>query len=151
MNLTRRELLRLAIAAGAVKALPVFTGCGDDGEGGSRLPEYHFEGEPGPATLFSHAVASGDPLEDAVVLWTRLSPDRPGPFDVFWEIARDEAFLRRIGAGWTTTAADRDFTVKLDAMGLEPGTTYYYRFRALGRTSPLGRTRTAPVGMAFKA
>ncbi|MEW6269814.1 MAG: alkaline phosphatase D family protein [Thermodesulfobacteriota bacterium] len=145
-RLTRREVLRLAALLGISPVAAQLAGC-SDATGG--LPDYSFDGEPGPETLFSHGVASGDPLPDAVVLWTRLSPDDAGePLEVFWEVARDEAFADRVGAGWTTTDAERDFTVKLDAADLEPASTYWYRFRALGRTSPVGRTRTAPSGAA---
>jgi alkaline phosphatase D len=34
--------------------------------------------------------------------------------------------------------------VHVDARGLLPGREYFYRFRALGELSPVGRTRTAP-------
>jgi alkaline phosphatase D len=140
---TRREVLRLAALLGITPVAAKLAACSDAAGG---LPEYRFDGEPGPATLFSHGVASGDPLADAVVLWTRLTPDGGGPLDVFWEVARDDAFADRVGAGWTTTDAERDFTVKLDATRLAAASTYFYRFRALGRSSPIGRTRTAPIG-----
>lgn len=143
-RLTRRELLRLAALLGVTPVAAQLAACG--GSGGSDLPEYRFDGEPGPEGLFSHGVASGDPLPDAVILWTRLSPTGTDALEVFWEVARDRDFADRVGAGWAKTGAERDFTVKLDASGLEPGTTYYYRFRALGRSSTVGRTRTAPVG-----
>lgn len=142
---TRREILRLSAALGIAPVLPSLAGCGDSETDGT-LPEYDFDGTPGPEGLFSHGVASGDPLPEAVVLWTRVRPDAPGPVEVFWEVARDAGFEQRVGAGWVGTSADRDFTVKLDAVGLQPGTTYYYRFRSLGRDSVIGRTRTAPVG-----
>lgn len=144
-GLSRREVLRLAALLGVFPVAAQLAACGGSSSG-SSLPEYEFEGEPGPETLFSHGVASGDPLPDAVVLWTRLSPADAAAVDVFWEIARDQGFSDRVGAGWTTTDGERDFTVKLDAAGLTPGATYYYRFRALGRTSLIGTTRTAPDG-----
>jgi len=104
---------------------------------------------PAAYTAFQHGVASGDPLPDAVILWTRVTP-RPGapaaPVEVTWELARDAAFMMRAGGGMVTTSADRDYTVKLDATGLTAGTTYFYRFRAGDFVSPIGRTRTAPSG-----
>lgn len=142
-RMTRREVLRLAAALGIAPVAAQLAACGDAGD---RLPQYEYDGEPGPDGLFAHGVASGDPLPDAVVLWTRTSPTDAGPLDVFWEVARDEGFADRVGAGWITTDAERDFTVKIDAAGLAPATTYFYRFRSLGRTSRLGRTRTAPSG-----
>ncbi|MGM0576509.1 MAG: alkaline phosphatase D family protein [Myxococcota bacterium] len=123
------------------------------------LPEYEYDGEPGPEYLFEHGVASGDPLPTAVILWTRVSagasaedpsspdaPEAPDSVDVFWEVALDPDFEDRVAADWTTAAAERDHTAKVDAGGLSPDTSYFYRFRALGRTSPVARTRTAPRG-----
>ncbi|MDB4937322.1 MAG: Phosphodiesterase/alkaline phosphatase, partial [Labilithrix sp.] len=139
MRLTRRKLLKAASAAAIAAALPAIPGCAREE---SALPT-------GP---FRHGVASGDPLPDAVILWTRLTQDpatdpAPAPtgtVQVTWEIAKDATFASIARSGAATADADRDFTVKVDATGLEPGTTYYYRFRALGETSPIGRTKTAP-------
>jgi len=111
---------------------------GDDG-----LPDYEYDGEPGPETLFSHGVASGDPLLDAVILWSRVTGAPEGEVEAFFEVALDPEFTQRVAADYVMTGPERDYTIKLDATGLQPGTTYYYRFFALGRTSPIGRTRTA--------
>ena len=95
--------------------------------------------------VFLHGVASGDPLADRVILWTRVSGStaaaRP---EVRWELARDREFRQLAASGRITTDAARDFTVKVDAQGLRPGTTYYYRFSANGERSQTGRTRTLP-------
>lgn len=151
MGYTRREILKIA-AATPVLGLVTQLGCGDGGDGngasGDGFPTYEYTGEPGPEDLFQHGVASGDPLGTAVILWTRVTPVSSEPVEVFWEMAHDEDFQDRVGAGWVTASTDRDFTVKLDAESLEPGTSYYYRFRALGRSSLLGRTRTAPAASA---
>jgi alkaline phosphatase D len=128
--------------------VPGAIGCSGDDEGakGDGLPTYSYDGTPGPETLFSHGVASGDPLPNAIILWTRVSPQSEAAIEVWWEIARDLGFEKRVQVGTFTTDAERDFTVKLDVTGLEAGATYYYRFFALGRESPMGRTKTAPVG-----
>ena len=96
--------------------------------------------------VFLHGVASGDPLARAVILWTRVTPPA-GRRDVpvTFEIARDERFTRIVGRGMQMASAARDFTVKVDAMGLEPGATYFYRFSADGEASPIGTTRTLPM------
>ncbi|MCB9730127.1 MAG: alkaline phosphatase D family protein [Deltaproteobacteria bacterium] len=143
MPLSRREFLERLAALGALAAAPHLVACDD---GGSALPVYTYDGEPGPADLFVHGVASGDPLPDGVVLWTRVSPTEQGPVDVFWEVATDAGFAHRVGAGWVQADEQGDYTVKLDATGLQPGTDYHYRFQALGRVSRVGRTRTAPEG-----
>ena len=113
----------------------------DDG-----LPRYEWEGDPGPESLFSHGVASGDPLTDAVILWTRITTDAMDPVEAFFEVALDPEFQVRVAADDIDTDPARDQTIKLDVQNLSPGTTYYYRFYAQGRVSPIGRTRTAPAG-----
>ena len=138
-GVTRRELLRGAQALGvATLAGGPLAGCGSD----EVL---------GPTDLFQHGVASGDPLPDGVILWTRVSPTSGGSVEVTWEVAGDPSFEPVLASGTATTSAERDFTVKADARGLEAGRTYYYRFRAQMKTSPVGRTRTAPAGAVARA
>ena len=102
---------------------------------------------------FTLGVASGDPLPDAVVLWTRLAPrayepgnglPEEGAVRVEWEIARDERFARVARRGTATAHAEFNYTVHVDAKGLDPDRVYWYRFRAGKWTSTVGRTRTAP-------
>ncbi|MBZ5735006.1 alkaline phosphatase D family protein [Nocardioides sp. TRM66260-LWL] len=108
---------------------------------------------PAAHRVFQHGVASGDPLPGAVVLWTRVTPTRgatPGSgvgprTTVAWEVATDAGFRRIVRSGSVVTTAARDHTVKLDATGLKPATWYFYRFKAAGQTSRVGRTRTAPA------
>ena len=121
---------------------------------GPELPTYEHEGPLGPETLFQHGVASGDPLPDRVILWTRCTSGGSAAVPVFWELATDPAFASRVAADWTEATEAADFTVKVDATGLSPG-RYYYRFQALGRTSTVGQTRlpvapdTAPGSVRF--
>lgn len=95
--------------------------------------------------VFRHGVASGDPLADSVILWTRITAPAAATPEVAWEVAADAAFRRIVLRGAAQTGAERDFSVKIDANGLRPATTYYYRFLALGERSPIGRTKTLPV------
>ena len=97
-------------------------------------------------TVFRHGVASGDPLADRVMLWTRVTTARADGADVSWSVATDPAMSRIVARGEGRTGASRDFTVKVDVAGLSPGTTYYYRFEAERSRSPVGRTRTLPRG-----
>ncbi|MBI2188583.1 MAG: alkaline phosphatase D family protein [Acidobacteria bacterium] len=98
------------------------------------------------AGLFRHGVASGDPLTDRVILWTRVTPlDTRAAVDVEWRIATDPVLTQVIARGTARTTADRDFTVKVDAGGLRPGRPYYYAFDADGERSPIGRTKTLPA------
>ncbi len=98
--------------------------------------------------VFRHGVASGDPLSDAVILWTRVSAPVGATPNVAWELATDSAFKQIVIRGTATTGEWRDCTVKVDATGLRAATTYYYRFRALGEQSPIGRTKTLPASNA---
>ncbi|MCT1516819.1 alkaline phosphatase D family protein [Dietzia cercidiphylli] len=109
--------------------------------------------------VFRHGVASGDPMPDRVILWTRVTPapdavpgsGRGAPVAVSWEISLDPGFSQVVRSGSVVTDAGRDHTVKFDCTGLAPDRWYHYRFRALGQTSPTGRTRTAPAHGALPA
>ncbi len=132
---------------------PLLSACGErdetqivvrDGAGlvTSPWPLPSAEGSP-----FSHGVASGDPSADAVILWTRLTPEGDGrASEVEWRVATDAAMRDVILAGVASANGAADFTVHVDASGLSSDTTYYYQFRARDRTSPVGRTKTLPSG-----
>ena len=95
---------------------------------------------------FDHGVASGDPLADRVILWTRVTPANARPAVVVqYLVATDPALTQIVLRGTTKTHPGRDYTVKVDALGLQPGTTYYYRFSCEGVDSPVGRTKTLPT------
>lgn len=98
---------------------------------------------------FYHGVASGDPLTDRVIIWTRLTPDTGfvGPAAVDWRVALDTGMTQVVQAGSFTTDQNLDYTVKVDVTGLQPNTYYYYEFTHGQRHSIRGRTKTAPVGM----
>jgi len=95
---------------------------------------------------FAHGVASGDPGQDRVVIWTRVSPDLEGPAPVRWIVARNETLSDVVRTGVIETNASRDYTVKVDVMGLRPGAPYYYGFLIGDQASPVGRARTLARG-----
>jgi alkaline phosphatase D len=136
----RRTFLRLGLGGAALVATQPILG---------RDPALA-QPAPGP---FGHGVASGDPLPDGVVIWTRITPSvdaTPGsglgaPTAVTWAVATDEAFTEVVATGSVTTDPASDHTVKVDVDGLAAATEHHYRFTALGATSPVGRTRTAPA------
>jgi alkaline phosphatase D len=132
---TRRHLVRGALAAGALAGLPL-AGCGSDDDA------------PQVAVVFSHGVASGDPLSDRVILWTRvLAQDSADVRDVpvSWEVASDAAFASIVATGSASARASSDFCVKVDATGLQAGVRYWYRFKAYAATSTVGRAKTLPT------
>jgi alkaline phosphatase D len=101
--------------------------------------------EIGPS-VFQHGVASGDPLTDRVIIWTRLTPGASvRQTSVTWIVATDPALTRVIKRGRFNTNAARDYTVKVDVTGLRSGQTYYYGFKVGAEASPIGRTLTAPA------
>jgi alkaline phosphatase D len=140
MSLSRRSFLYYT---GPLAVLPMLPR-----ECSGLTDSYVNDGSP-----FAHGVASGDPLEGRVVLWTRVSGDEHAPKSVIvaWWVAKDPDFAHVVASGAVITDEGVDFTVKVDADGLKAGTTYYYRFRALGHDSEIGRARTAPKGNLARA
>ena len=95
---------------------------------------------------FNHGVASGDPKHDRVIIWTRVSPENPGPVPVRWIVARNRELTDVVKTGVIETTEARDYTVKADVTGLREGAPYFYGFRAGSAQSAVGKTRTLPRG-----
>ncbi|HET8993972.1 MAG TPA: alkaline phosphatase D family protein [Rhodococcus sp. (in: high G+C Gram-positive bacteria)] len=135
-RLSRRTFLRSGVGAAGAAALAA------TGSAASASP-----------SVFRHGVASGDPLPDAVILWTRVTPSpeaTPGSglgpeTTVRWELSRNTNFESIDATGTVTASAASDHTVKIDATGLAAATEYHYRFVVGDVVSPTGRTRTAPA------
>ncbi|WP_433548089.1 alkaline phosphatase D family protein [Streptomyces sp. CA-294286] len=141
---SRRTALR---AVAATAAVPVLVG-------GAAAPAVAVaSGATAQASAFLHGVASGDPLPDGVLLWTRVTPvpeavpgSGLGPDTaVGWEVAEDRDFARVVARGTTTASAASDHTVKVDVRGLRPENAYWFRFSCGDVRSPAGRTRTTPA------
>jgi alkaline phosphatase D len=135
-NPYRRQFLgQIALAAVAAGTGLGLGGCDDD-----------------EVVAFLHGVASGDPMADRVILWTRVTPAADGHrYVIAWEIAVDAEFKTLVGKGAFNTGAERDYTVKVDATGLQPASNYYFRFKHGGRVSSVGQTRTLPTGAVGQA
>jgi alkaline phosphatase D len=142
---SRRAILKGAAIGAAFAVVPF------------RLFDVAAAEAPARKGIFGYGVASGDPLAHAIVLWTRATPPSrhgqqvatPGsglgkPLEVEWELAADARFHHVVRHGTVWTNANSDHTVKVDVHGLSPYTRYWYRFRARGETSVVGRTQTAP-------
>ena len=98
-------------------------------------------------TGFTHNVASGEPGPSSMLLWTRFVPAKGGPVKVRAEVSDSAAFTKIVGGGQMVTGPWRDHTVKITVDGLTPGTRYFYRFIGPdGTISPVGRTKTLPLG-----
>ncbi|HXV85575.1 MAG TPA: alkaline phosphatase D family protein [Gemmatimonadales bacterium] len=105
---------------------------------------------------FSLGVASGDPHDRGVVLWTRLAPDPlrgggmpPETVEVNWWVSADDRFQRIVRQGTAVATPELGHSVHVEVDGLEPDRWYWYRFQAGGDVSPTGRTRTTPPDTAL--
>jgi alkaline phosphatase D len=152
IGLSHREFLRrVALSSGAFATVPFLHGCGASAAA-VAVPEPELPPpaqEPGPfPNPFLHGVASGDPLPDRVIFWTRVTvPVGAAGIPVRLQVYRDPQLSERVATATAQATAERDYTVKIDQDGLAPATTYYYQFEARGHRSVVGRTRTAPAGM----
>ncbi len=99
---------------------------------------------PATSPVFRHGVASGDPMADSIVLWTRITTAAPRQ-TVSWELATDARFETIVASGDAVADAAADHTVKVIPDALQPGAIYYYRFITGDEKSPIGRTRTLPT------
>ncbi|MGZ5801396.1 MAG: alkaline phosphatase D family protein, partial [Burkholderiaceae bacterium] len=137
-RLKRRRFLRQACSSTLLATAGIgITGCRSTGANWN---------EPVTAS-FLHGVASGDPLTDRIILWTRVTPHDPDEdrdVIVHWQIALDKNMQNIVVMGDITTGPDHDYTVKVDAAGLQAGKIYFYRFSAGTAHSPIGRTKTLP-------
>ena len=130
MKLDRRQILKgLGLGVGALSVRSVAA-------------------DSGSVSGFTHGVASGDPLADRVIIWSRYVPatgsDRVD--NIIWQVAYDRSFGDIAASGVTKTSAERDFTIKVDATGLKPGRRFFYRFVVNGQRSDIGSTKTLPKG-----
>lgn len=136
-GLSRRRFL--AHAGLGAAALPMLTACNNSSTSSISAP-------PGEGSaLFKHGIASGDPLSDRIMFWTRIS-GIVADLNVDLTLYADPGLSQAVTSATAVATAARDFTVKLDVTGLRPATTYYYQFTASGEKSAIGRTRTAPAG-----
>ncbi len=138
-NISRRDLIRFsALGMSGVVVSTGLMGCGGDDDDAIDVS-------------FTHGVASGDPQPDRVILWTRVVPERRDLHEtlaVQFEVATDEAFSSVTHSGNAMVSVANDYTLKVDAQNLSPNQEYFYRFRAYGVESPVGKTKTLPAAEA---
>jgi len=132
LSWTRRQAVSVTLAAGSAGLL----GSCDD-QSTASIP-----------VSFDHGVASGDPLQDRVILWTRAQPqdEKVTEFAVEWQVSRDPEFKDVVVAGTAVAISANNFAVKVDATDLTAGTSYFYRFNVGDQVSQTGRTKTLPAG-----
>ena len=134
-KMNRRELIQKTLAGFGALSLPIsLTACGDDADSNTQ---------PNTQVQFLHGVASGDPLQTQVIIWTRVTPsDSSARLEVQWEVAKDADFKHITATGKVLTTAAQDFTVKVDVTGLAAGQVYFYRFKSASTYSITGQTKT---------
>ncbi|MEH6451392.1 MAG: PhoD-like phosphatase N-terminal domain-containing protein, partial [Oleispira sp.] len=133
-----------AAGAGAVAVPMALTGCGADDDNDSTTAS-----DSNLVVAFGHGVASGDPLSDRVILWTRVTHTEATAqtVPVDWKVATDAAMTTVVASGSLQTTAAVDYTVKIDVDGLSANTVYYYQFTGpLDVKTVVGQTKTLPVG-----
>lgn len=134
-KMNRRELIQKTLAGFGALSLPIsLTACGDDTDSNTQS---------NTQVQFLHGVASGDPLQTQVIIWTRVTPsDSSARLEVLWEVAKDADFKQIAATGKVLTTAAQDFTVKVDVTGLAAGQVYFYRFKSASKYSITGQTKT---------
>ena len=135
MSLSRRDFIKV-VSSGAVAT--TLTACGSDDK--NTVTDASFE----------HGVASGDPTQTQVIIWTRVTTEA-SYVDVSWQVSAMEDFSSIEQSGTFATDTSRDFTVKVDVQNLNPNTQYYYRFMVGEASSIVGITQTLPEGSVDKA
>ncbi|PQJ45904.1 alkaline phosphatase [Vibrio campbellii] len=135
MSLSRRDFIK-TVSSGAVAT--TLTACGSDDKNTVT------------AASFEHGVASGDPTQTQVIIWTRVTTEA-SYVDVSWQVSATEDFSSIEQSGTFATDTSRDFTVKVDVQNLNPNTQYYYRFMVGEASSIVGITQTLPEGSVDKA
>ncbi|MEJ8810742.1 alkaline phosphatase D family protein [Variovorax ureilyticus] len=149
---SRRSFIRNAILYAMFAGTGVsMYACGGGGGGGGGAVFGTGSGgsassPPETTPIFAQGVGSGDPLSDRVILWTRITLASPGAVNLRWEVASDPNFGAIVARGTMGTGPEQDYTVKVDATGLQPASVYYYRFYLGSEPSPAGRTKTLPTG-----
>ena len=133
MSLSRRDFIKV-VSSGAVAT--TLTACGSD------------DNNTANAASFEHGVASGDPTQTQVIIWTRVTT-QASYVDVSWQVSATEDFSSIEQSGTFTTDTSRDFTVKVDVQNLNPSSQYYYRFMVGENTSIVGMTQTLPEGSSI--
>ncbi|MEM9102324.1 MAG: alkaline phosphatase D family protein [Pseudomonadota bacterium] len=137
MKLSRRDFIQASLASlSTIVVSSGLSGCSlnDDDDA-----------DPSVVVSFNHGVASGDPLKDSVILWTRVTPEQDANIMVSWEV-HDMSTNELVNSGSTLVTEATDYTLKVDAINLSAGKTYQYQFFANGVASPMGETKTLPEG-----
>ena len=136
-RIDRRDFLRnLVVVSAAAGTQPLLAACTEDG-GTSTDPADQ-------SRVFPQGVASGDPKPDSIILWTRVAPEGAASVTVSYEVSGNESFTDIVISGESEATADSDHTIRLQVTGLDPYTTYFYRFTASDVRGVNGRTKTAP-------
>ena len=132
-NQPRREfLIKLSSISAVLSTGAVLSACG-----GSETSMVNYD----------YGVASGDPLSDRVILWTHAKyQNKADSVPLTWQVATEIEFTNIVASGVAQSSAETAYTCKVDATGLSANQSYFYRFVSDRHVSPIGRTKTLPIG-----
>jgi alkaline phosphatase D len=132
-NQPRREfLIKLSSISAVLSTGAVLSACGG---GETTMVNYDY------------GVASGDPLSDRVILWTHAKyQNKADSVPLTWQVATEIEFTNIVASGVAQSSAETAYTCKVDATGLAANQSYFYRFVSDKHVSPIGRTKTLPIG-----
>jgi alkaline phosphatase D len=132
-NQPRREfLIKLSSISAVLSTGAVLSACG-----GSETTMVNYD----------YGVASGDPLSDRVILWTHAKyQNKADSVPLTWQVATEIEFTNIVASGVAQATAETSYTCKVDATGLAANQSYFYRFVSDKHVSPIGRTKTLPIG-----
>ena len=132
-NQPRREfLIKLSSISAVLSTGAVLSACG-----GSETSMVNYD----------YGVASGDPLSDRVILWTHAKyQNKADSVPLTWQVATEIEFTNIVASGVAQSSAETAYTCKVDATGLAANQSYFYRFVSDKHVSPIGRTKTLPIG-----
>ncbi|RRS07826.1 alkaline phosphatase [Pseudoalteromonas sp. J010] len=138
-SFTRRDFIKSAlIGIGAATVSVSLTGCGSSGSKDIASNDF--------TVAFDHGVASGDPLSDKVILWTRVTPQgNPSSVALTLQVSESQDFGVLLQSHQLVAQAKNDYTVKVDLSDLSANSQYFYRFVTTETHSPIGRCKTLPV------
>ncbi|QOG01144.1 alkaline phosphatase [Flavobacterium sp. MDT1-60] len=139
-DLSRRRFLRNSLlVAGGVFITPLIESCSDDDKTDNSSAPDGMKNEG-----FETGVASFDPTEKGVIIWTRYSTGSDA--EITWELSKDAAFSEVTRKGQAAASSINDFTIAVDVQNITSNTKYYYRFynAKTKQVTVTGETRTLP-------
>ena len=140
--MTNRTLMYRYLIVSLVLTLAILQACQQEPH--VKTPVQLWEELDADLAPFYYGVASGDPTQDQVIIWTKAVPSHHKAVNVVWTVSDRLDMSNSLYDGQVLTDSLSNYTVKVDVTDPDAGKTYYYQFEAEGVKSPVGRTKTFP-------